>query len=433
MEPIDYGGALRRSWRLLLALAIIGAVVAVLVPVSHPKKVKSATPYIATATVGSAPSGARSPLNGTVTAQQIAFLANTTDTQQDVADVVGLEAPAYALPDYMSAAVIASSGAGGAKGGAIKRGTPTVVQLTGHGATPTAAVALVTAYTNTLAYVVSGAVGSNSSTTGGGYTVIRPAALAAHTGKGKSSLGSSRKVRGLAGLVIGALVGAAIILLRELLDKRLRNAHRAEANFGFPVVVEIPSASASAAAALPGLTPMVDVIRDPGSPGAEAYRMLRMSVMFEGLASLAGPTDPYALGFDPGNGGPSSADQRIGASAPEGAGNRHVVLVVSAGSEPSRPYVAANLAAIYAEASERVVVISTGEVEAGGSGAHPTTVTGAIRAEDIEAHLEPSRLEHVSRLPLSPFISRSGQLVTRAPAILEAARQVSDVIIVEVP
>jgi Mrp family chromosome partitioning ATPase len=79
------------------------------------------------------------------------------------------------------------------------------------------------------------------------------------------------------------------------------------------------------------------------------------------------------------------------------------------------------------------VVISTGEVEAGTNGRHSATMTGEIRPEDIEAHLEPSRLEHVSRLPLSPFISRSGQLVTRMPVVLDAARQVSDVIIVEVP
>ena len=46
MEPIDFWGALRRSWRLFVVLALIGAVVAVLVPVSHTKRVKSAVPYL---------------------------------------------------------------------------------------------------------------------------------------------------------------------------------------------------------------------------------------------------------------------------------------------------------------------------------------------------------------------------------------------------
>ncbi len=93
--------------------------------------------------------------------------------------------------------------------------------------------------------------------------------------------------------------------------------------------------------------------------------------------------------------------------------DRQVVLVVSPGTEPTRPQVAANLAAIYAEAGQRVVVISTGEVEAKRNGGSRTSVNGDITAEDVEAHLEPSRLENVFRLPLSPFIARSGQLVNR--------------------
>jgi Mrp family chromosome partitioning ATPase len=248
----------------------------------------------------------------------------------------------------------------------------------------------------------------------------------------KASLGASRKVRVGAGLAIGAGIGAAIVLLRELLDKRLRNAARAEANFGFPVVVEIPTAvlGASPAAAL---APMVDVIREPDSPGAEAYRMLRMSVMLEGLAPTSGPTDPYAMGMDGGLGGLLPPQTKTADGPARELRDRHVVLVVSPGSEPTRPHVAANLAAIYAEAGQRVVVVSTGEVEARLKGSSRVSVNGDISTEDVEAQLQPSRLEHVSRLPLSPFISRSGELVTRGPAILDAARALSDVIIVEVP
>jgi Mrp family chromosome partitioning ATPase len=449
MEPIDYGGALRRSWRLLVALAILGAVIAVLVPAGHTPKAKSALPYQATTIVGTAPNGPISPLNGTVTGQQILFLANINDNKQQVADAAGLDVPSYALSGYLSASIAPVGTGTGVNSGKIGKTTPTQVLLTGRGATSQAAVNLSNVYAVVLESIVADAatakqsqnprssLSSPSSPAGAtaftGYTIITPAQFGTRSGKAKASLSASRKVRGLAGLVIGALVGAAIILLRELLDKRLRNAARAEANFGFPVVVEIPSGTLGAASALPGLAPMVDVIREPGSPGAEAYRMLRVSVMFEGLASLSGPTDPYALGFDASTVGMPRADHPIDAGAVQEIGDRRVVLVASAGTEPSRPYVAANLAAIYAEAGGRVVVISTGEVEAGTNGRHSATMTGEIRPEDIEAHLEPSRLEHVSRLPLSPFMSRSGQLVTRMPAVLDAARQVSDLIIVEVP
>ncbi len=443
MEPIDYGGALRRSWRLLIALAILGAVVAVLVPASHPKKVKAALPYSATALVGTPPNGPSSPLNGAVTSAQIAFLGNSTATLQDVADKVGLDSvPTADLPGYMSAAITASGAPGSARsgsGGSIKRNTPTVVRLTANGATAAQAVQIANAYVVVLqahvAEAASARQAQNPRSGGGvntGYTVLQTATAATHGAKAKTSLSASRKVRGLAGLVIGALVGAAIVLLRELVDKRLRNASRTEANFGFPVVAQIPSAAVGPSGVMPGVAPTVDVIREPDSPGAEAYRKLRVSVMFEGLASLSGPTDPYALGFDAGKGGMPTVEHQPDAAVPE-VGDRRVVLVVSAGREPSRPYVAANLAAIYAESGERVVVMSTGELDAGSNGANGTSVTGEVRTEDVQAHLEASRLEYVSRLPLTPFITRSGQLVTRMPGVLEATRPLCDVIIVEVP
>src|SRR5580704_8906426 len=103
MEPIDYGGALRRSWRLLVGLAILGAVIAAFIPVGHAKRVKSALPYQATAIVGTAPNGNGSPLNGGVSASQLMFFASKTDTQQGVADAAGLTIPDYELSAYMSA------------------------------------------------------------------------------------------------------------------------------------------------------------------------------------------------------------------------------------------------------------------------------------------------------------------------------------------
>jgi MinD-like ATPase involved in chromosome partitioning or flagellar assembly len=94
--------------------------------------------------------------------------------------------------------------------------------------------------------------------------------------------------------------------------------------------------------------------------------------------------------------------------------------------------VAANLAAIYAEAGQKVIVISTGDLEVGHR-RQPGDVPSEIRTEDVEVRLQPSRLENVWRLPLSPFVAKSGELANRAPAILQAARNLADVVIVEVP
>jgi MinD-like ATPase involved in chromosome partitioning or flagellar assembly len=94
--------------------------------------------------------------------------------------------------------------------------------------------------------------------------------------------------------------------------------------------------------------------------------------------------------------------------------------------------VAANLAAIYAEAEQSVVVISTGSLDVG-FGPTDKSFSGDIGERDVEARLEPSILQYVRRLPLSPFMTKSGQLANRAPAILNATRNLSDVVIVEVP
>ena len=114
-------------------------------------------------------------------------------------------------------------------------------------------------------------------------------------------------------------------------------------------------------------------------------------------------------------------------------GERTVVMVVSAGTEPSRPHVAANLAAIYGEAGQRVIVVSTGDVEAVSGVRLVDTRPKVIRRDDVEAQLQPSRLEFVSRLPLGTFVANSGELVTRGRAVLDAARTLCDVVIVEVP
>ena len=43
------------------------------------------------------------------------------------------------------------------------------------------------------------------------------------------------------GLVVGLLLGVLIVLAREVLDKTLRSAARAEAHFRYPVLAEIPA------------------------------------------------------------------------------------------------------------------------------------------------------------------------------------------------
>lgn len=485
MEPIDFLGALRRGWRLLVALAVLGAVIAVAIPASSPHKKKSPLPYEASAVVGSVPSGG-SAVSGTVNSSQIQFYASLNSTQELAAQLDGLNVPNFVLSEYMTSqiGVVNPAPSSGSTTTTLKgkRNLSPYVSLLARGKTLLAAVDLANTYSAAVSHVIqadadaraaasakgdSSANSADASDTGGtdgstdtttprvqtGFQVEQPASYAYKTNKHPASLGASKKVRLGAGFVIGLVVGAGILLLRELLDKRLRNRTRAEANFGFPVVVEIPTGPpVGGKKSARGATAVVDVVGDPDSAGAEAYRMLRMSVMFEALAADAAPIDPYGMayaGFGNGNangngrlggGGPGEARAVPSLSAvdtvstlPEHLGTeRQVILVVSPGLEPSRPHVAANLAAVYAEANQRVVVISTGDIEPGRR-RRSVPVTTPITTDAVRDALEPSRLELVSRLPLAGFIGTSGQLVTRAPDVLRAARRLADAVIVEVP
>jgi Mrp family chromosome partitioning ATPase len=463
MEPIDLVGALRRSWRLLVALAVLGAVVAVLIPVTTVHRKPLALPYGAVVVVGSAPAGASNVVGGGVTSAQINFYASLISTQELAAQLDGLNVHNFVLYQYMESHLgSVNLAAGGVTTTTFKgrANTPDFVTLVAYGKTGVDAVNLANAYSTAVGRALSDASAakgqtggkgsasaaaasaassssSSSSSSGAstGYQVEQPAVDAVKIRRGgKASVTASRKVRLLGGLVFGLLIGAGIVLLRELLDKRLRNASRAAANFGYPVIVEIPRGGSSSRGSLAGPADYGDVIRNPGSSSAEAYRMLRMSVMFEGLAPSSPLPDAFNFGF--GNlGGGATPETVPTAGSDGGIGARQIVLVVSAGLEPSRPHVAANLAAVYAEAGQKVVVISTGEIDAspGGNRSNGSVASGEITTEDVRAHLEPSRLENVSRLPLDPFVPNSGQLVNRAPLVLEAARKLSDVIIVEVP
>ncbi len=353
---------------------------------------------------------------------------------------------------YLAAAVAGRE----PSGKTTKHGKQTApVMLVARAKSAAGAAILVNEYSNQLgAYLVNLAAQHQSQKAGSsgtptaesiGYQVVTPAVpKLAHKSSKKSSVIASRKIRVLVGLGAGLLIAALIVLARELFDKRIRSGERAESTFGYPVVAEIPGRPHERSE--PSLD--LDVVADPGSVASEAYRMLRMSVLFEALAKRTGPSNNMDLllggalaqatngngskGPATGMPGPGSPPSE-GSSPSESIGSRQVVLVVSAGPEPTRPQVAANFAAVHAEAGQRAVVISTAELGSGRQAVPTGRLTGEIRPEDVEARLEPSRIEHVFRLPLGDFVDNSGQLVTRAPAVIEATRSIADVIVVEAP
>jgi Mrp family chromosome partitioning ATPase/capsular polysaccharide biosynthesis protein len=514
MEPVDFGKVLLRSWRWLLVFAIAGGVVGALLPVSTHKN-SGYVSWSTTAVAGAPPSsgpGANAGLQieQGVSTDQILFYAQSAQVAQVAGSLVGLHQPASQLESAISI-----------QGPTKKSGLPGVVQITGTQPTRSLAAAFTNAFANTLGSFMNSrlaakqqaqvralqataarlnseidSVGPSTPAAAGlqnqlnsteaqiqalsgsnptsGFQVLQPAQanLAVEKVNGQPSklttLGASRKVRGLIGLLVGLLVGAAIVLTREVLDRRLRSKSRARVSFGYPVVAEIPQPPAGRS----GNGSLVDVVRDPASPTAEAYRMLRMSLLFEAMPILPafdnGTTQVYGSGYHvpaltpgqpegaawpeaanggayPGgghNGGPHAGEARApGNGAAQGGlperaqmmKDRKVVLVVSPGTEQTRPFVVANLAATYAEAGQQVIVMTTADVHSAGRfGAEPAPVDH-LTPEQLESYLEPSTLDNVWRLSWRHFVSVSGQLVTRAPTILKAARELADVVLVEAP
>lgn len=437
IEPLNVAGALRRSWRLLAALAVVFALIAVLLPVSHakPTGTKKAK-WTAAAIIGAPPTAAIG--NTSTSVQTILYYANNFFVKDTAVAAAGYENQLGLLAGSMSGTASALgqglTTATTKPVRAAKAAAAPVVTLLAGGTTAQRAANLAQAYVTSVLNSVNQAyqsqlanAGSPDSSADSGVTLVSPAfaSTAVKTGGTKAGLGASRKVRGLIGLLIGLLLGAGIVLLREMMDRTVRSAGRAERVFRYPVVAEIPSPPLRSGVEVEAAYP-VEVVGAPDSSSAEAYRMLRMSVLFEPLAAGALPADEFSE--DP--------TWQLAAAEPyerPEAASRQVVLVVSAGNERTRPEVAANLGATYAEAGQRAIVISTADISSGYAPDSLPHHIGPLSASDLAARLEPSSLPNVSRLSLRHFVGSSGQLVTLGPELLNSARQLADVVIVETP
>ena len=232
MEPIDYLGALRRSWRLLLVLGLVGLIVAVALPVSsgHGKKhvTKILEPWSASAIVGAAPPAGNTLVGGGVTGSQIVFYATSTKVQAATAKLFfGKNAikPSH-LSTYLKASLIVPKGVG--KRQAQDANT---VNLTAFNTSAKRAKRFANDYAHQVGVELNRIAASHVrvhstavSKASSGYQIVHPALTAVkHTVK-KSAAGpvKSRKVRGLIGLGIGVVLAAVIVLMREVLSKRLR-------------------------------------------------------------------------------------------------------------------------------------------------------------------------------------------------------------------
>jgi Mrp family chromosome partitioning ATPase len=182
----------------------------------------------------------------------------------------------------------------------------------------------------------------------------------------------------------------------------------------------------------------------------------------------------------------SREDGQSRTDRPASDSDRDVVMVVCPVREPTAHDVITNLAAAYAEAGERVLVVTTTDLRSirqvglagagadarrtattgehadsptqplpvvGGGGpilpgglpkGHPAAVQveaaprathapGAVSVEEVVAKCRPQRVSGVSMLQLGDLLRGPGEVATRGSAVVAAARQIADVVLVEAP
>jgi hypothetical protein len=140
--------------------------------------------------------------------------------------------------------------------------------------------------------------------------------------------------------------------------------------------------------------------------------------------------------------------------------DRRVVLVASAGTEPSLGDVVTNLATVCAEVGQRVALLSTAGLASPGAevelaqttplwwkqwpsrgngaafpieGAQVSLLSGPLDPADVENLLGETGVPGVFRLDLRYFVGHPAQVVIRVPEVLAALLEVVDVVFLEVP
>ena len=145
------------------------------------------------------------------------------------------------------------------------------------------------------------------------------------------------------GGILGLLAGVVTAIVLERLDPRLHSKAEVESTFGWPVITEIPPLSRSQQQERVVLAHVV-----PRSRTAEAYRVLRSSVLFAATGTAETPARPDAEA--------DAAPAPDGEERPEVVGR--VVLVTSPSPAEGKTTTVANLAVVLGEAGARVLVVN---------------------------------------------------------------------------
>ena len=175
-------------------------------------------------------------------------------------------------------------------------------------------------------FVKAGALNANNTTVGPNDKSTTDSLDA--TLNPKSGIPTGPIPRSLIGGFLGLLLGLAAAFIWERLDNRVQSKEDAEVAFDLPVLCEVPPLTRAQRKETEVLSHS-----HPLSRTAEAYRALRSSLVFLDHTLNAG-------------------------SPPNGTKHTQVILVTSAGPSEGKTTTVANLAAMFAEADNSVLVIN---------------------------------------------------------------------------
>jgi succinoglycan biosynthesis transport protein ExoP len=224
------------------------------------------------------------------------------------------------------------------------------------------------------------------------------------------------------GLVLG-LIGA---LVADRLDTRVRGKDDAERAFDLPVIAEIPPMGGSS-----GRERELLVATKPASPFVESFRALRTVVLYSAAErSIAhAQTATNGAGTDGSHGNGTTPHQAV------------VVLITSPSAGEGKSTTAAHLAGVLAEAGRHTLVISAdfrrpriheyfGVPREPGLSDVLDTGTGRIRLSDLQMA---TTYPGVHLLPSGGPVDNPAQLLAESAALIAAARQLFDYIIIDTP
>ena len=219
--------------------------------------------------------------------------------------------------------------------------------------------------------------------------------------------------------MFAALLGGGLAFGVDYLDTRIRTKRDAEASFGLPVIAELPPRTRREREEEP-----IPVMTDPGGPTAEAFRALRLSVLFSPLWQLARSE-------------PTSADSVGSVVADERRSRPETLLVTSSLQGDGKSTTVANLAASFAESGQRVLVIDCDFRQSALDGllGPATLVQGGLRDLDapkrpeLERLIVPTEVPGVSMVRSGYGTTAPGWFVDAGAVLVSHARDLADVVI----